>query len=106
MMKYFTRLVVCFGLLALALTTTAPAIANDVSDFNTTYQLANQGNAEVQNKLGNAYYNGQGVRQDYTKAFEWFTKAAHQGYANSQRNLGLMYDNGWGVYQDHAKAVE
>ena len=50
------------------------------------------------------YYEGQGVRQDYHKAVEWFTKAANQGFAQAQNNLGVMYDEGQGVRQNIATA--
>ena len=52
------------------------------------------------------YYKGQGVRQDYQKAFEWYTKAANQGHAKAQFNLGVMYEEGQGVRQDYRKAKE
>ena len=45
------------------------------------------------------YKNSEGVRQDYAKALEWYTKAANQGVAEAQFNLGLMYENGEGVRQ-------
>jgi TPR repeat protein len=35
---------------------------------------AKQGNIGAQNALGNAYYYGTGVPQDYSLAFEWFQK--------------------------------
>ena len=59
----------------------------------------------AQNQLGNCYYNGQGVKQDYSKAVEWYTKAAEWD-ANAQINLGTCYYNGQGVKQDYSKAVE
>ena len=43
------------------------------------------------------YDNGQGVTQNYAKAFEWYSKAAAQEYAIAQTNLGVMYANGRGV---------
>ena len=52
------------------------------------------------------YYNGQGVRQDYTQAVQWYRKAAEQGDAEAQYNLGLMYYKGEGVRQDLALAQE
>ena len=52
------------------------------------------------------YANGQGVRQDYTQAVQWFRKAAEQGDAKAQYNLGVAYDNGHGVRQDLALAQE
>ena len=52
------------------------------------------------------YQYGQGVKQDYFKAFEWYQKAADQGYALAQYNLGLMYAKGQGVRQNYTKAKE
>jgi TPR repeat protein len=42
--------------------------------------LAERGDARAQLSLGGMYYNGQGVRQDYTEAAKWTRKAAEQGY--------------------------
>ena len=38
--------------------------------------LAEQGNAKAQFNLGACYYTGDGVKQDYKKALEWYFKAA------------------------------
>lgn len=65
---------------------------------------AEQGNAAAQYLLGLAYYNGQGVQQDYSKAFEWLLKAAEQGNANAQNTIGTMYFKGQAVPQDNSKA--
>ena len=63
-------------------------------------------NAIDQYNLGLMYANGEGVKQDYFKAVEWFQKAADQGLAKAQYNLGDMYFYGQGVKQDYIKAVE
>ncbi len=52
------------------------------------------------------YEKGQGVRQDYQKAAEWFEKAAAKGLAQAQFNLGVMYHNGEGVRQNYQTARE
>ena len=67
--------------------------------------LANQGNANTQNNLGNMYAEGHGVPQDHAEAVRWYRKAANQGYAEAQHNLGVMYDKGEGVPQDYVEAV-
>ena len=64
------------------------------------------GDVDAQFNLGVMYANGEGVRQDYVKAREWYEKAAAQGNADAQFNLGLMYANGYGVRQDYVKARE
>ena len=70
------------------------------------FKLANQGNAAAQFNLGVMYHQGQGVRQDYTQARQWFEKAASQDYAAAQFNLGVMYHQGQGVRQDIKRAKE
>ena len=52
------------------------------------------------------YHQGKGVKQDYSKAREWYEKAAKQGHATAQDDLGFMYANGKGVEQNLAKANE
>ena len=75
------------------------------TDIKTLIQKANQGNAEAQNNLGVAYYNGEGVEQSYSKAVYWYQKSAEQGNAVAQNNLGVSYYNGEGVEQSYSKAV-
>lgn len=75
-------------------------------EFSETHRLANQGEAAAQHNLGVMYYQGEGVRQDYQKALEWYTKAANQGFSGAQYNLGVMYSQGKGVPQDYQKALE
>lgn len=70
------------------------------------YFPAKKGAAAAQIYLGDCYYNGNGVEQDYKKAVEWHSKAAEQGNANAQYNMGLCYYNGHGVQQDYGKSVE
>ena len=57
--------------------------ADDVPDFQETLQVAKQGNAQAQFNLGVRYYNGQGVRQNYKIAKEWFGKACDNGLQQS-----------------------
>ena len=67
---------------------------------------AEKGDAAAQNELGLAYYEGDGVEQDYETAVLWFEKSAGQGYAEGQDNLGDCYYYGKGVEQDYEKAVQ
>ncbi|ENT1444965.1 sel1 repeat family protein [Neisseria gonorrhoeae] len=80
--------------------------AGDVSDFRENLQAAEQGNVAAQFNLGVMYENGQGVRQDYVQAVQWYRKASEQGDAQAQYNLGLMYYDGRGVRQDLALAQQ
>ena len=66
---------------------------------------AKNGNREAQLNLGNCYYEGYGVEQNYSEAVRWYRKAAEQGEASAQLNLGACYFQGNGVEQNDAEAV-
>src|SRR2546425_9859263 len=65
---------------------------------------ADSGDADAQFNLGELYFKGEGVPQDYAQARQWWEKAAAQGDAKAQNNLGWLYANGMGVPQDYAQA--
>ena len=75
--------------------------ADNVPDFQETLQAAKQGYADAQSNLGVMYEEGQGARQDYAQAVQWYRKAAEQGLAEAQYNLGVMYAKGEGVRQNY-----
>jgi TPR repeat protein len=90
----------------LAAMTQAGHVQADERSLAEIEKAAEQGEAEAQFNLGLMYYQGDGVTQDYQKAYEWFQKAAEQGSAVAQTNLGVMYYQGDGVTQDYQKAYE
>jgi hypothetical protein len=103
--------------LLLALGLSEPVLAGPLEDAHAAYlkqdyttalrlyrQLADQGNAWAQNRLGGMYDYGRGVPQDYAQAVKWYRLAADQGYAWAQNNLGNMYELGQGVPQDYVEA--
>jgi TPR repeat protein len=57
---------------------------------------ADQGYAEAQYEMGQAYIWGEerGVREDPAKAAAWFLKAAKQGNQQAQASLGEIYSGG------------
>ena len=73
-------------------------------DLQQLKTLAAQGTASAQNRLGQLYFSGQGVPQDYTMARGWYEKAAAQGNAWSKNQLGQLSADGLGVPQDYKKA--
>ena len=85
-------------------TPSSPPIDISAEDLRTLHTQAVQGDAKTQNKLGGLYYRGQGVRQDYATARQWYEKAAAQGYALAQFNIGSLYHFGQGVPKDDAQA--
>ncbi len=68
-------------------------------------RAAENGHAVSQFNLGNIYYAGRGVQQDYKMAADWYEMAARQGVARAQDNLGLMYLYGRGRFVDTELAV-
>ncbi|KAF8931077.1 hypothetical protein BGZ58_007825 [Dissophora ornata] len=68
-------------------------------------KVPNQEDPNSQYNQGTMYYSGNGIPQDYSKAWEWCLKTANQGYANAQFSLGFMFSNGKGVPQDYPKAM-
>ncbi len=67
---------------------------------------ANSGNADSQNQLGDAYYDGIGVEQDYIQAFEWYLHAAEQGHGKAQYNVAYAYANGTGTQKNTSEAIK
>jgi len=54
--------------------------------------------------LGLMYKNGQGVQQDYKKAFKWFMESAKKGNSEAQLEIGDMYYFGQWVAKDYKKS--
>lgn len=69
-------------------------------------QKADQTDSEIQHNLGDIFYFGLGIGQDYAKAFELFQASAKQGNPQTQFNLGIMYHTGQGVEQDDIEAFQ
>ena len=67
---------------------------------------AEEGNADAQNQLGDAYYDGIGVEQDYIQAFEWYLRAAEQGHGKAQYNVAYAYANGIGTQKNTSEAIK
>ena len=67
-------------------------------------KAAEQGDSESQDKLGDCYYNGDGIPKDYSEAVKWYRKAAEQGNYYAQLKLGDCYFKGDGVLQDKTEA--
>ncbi len=95
--KFFTVIFVLISLMSHEAEANKPSVAE-------LQQLAKQGDAEAQVRLGVLYRAGREISQDYGLAQKWFLEAAKQGNADGQNNLGLMYDHGRGVDRDFVQA--
>ena len=74
----------------------------DTETPEATTQVPEQDSPETLYELGNKYYYGNEVEQDYEQALDYYRKAAEQGYAPAQNALGYMFEHGKGVEKDYA----
>lgn len=85
---------------------TASGVFAQTANIVTLMLKAKSGEAEAQNALGEAYYDGKGVTENLPEAVKWYKKAALQENAKAQYNLGNCYYYGNGVYKDYGEAVK
>ncbi len=62
--------------------------------------------AMVPYNLGLAYERGQGVKQNFHEAANWYLKAAQKGNSDGQYNLAVLYANGNGVSKNMSEAAK
>lgn len=85
---------------------TASGVFAQTANIVTLTLKAKSGEAEAQNALGEAYYDGKGVTENLPEAVKWFTRAAEQENVKAENNLGNCYYNGYGVYENYGEAVK
>src|ERR1043166_10323982 len=78
----------------------------DERKFIKYLKFAQKGDSEAQHSLGECYYYGREVSQDYEKAFKWYSRSANNGFSEGQISLGDCYKLGRGITQDYKKAFE
>ncbi len=89
--------------LLVALTAAVPVFAQ--SDFEALKARAEAGDADAQALLGNLYFDGTGIPQNYEEAFKWYSLAAKDGWSNgAQFRLGYLFYNGLGISKNLVKA--
>lgn len=84
----------------------ASGVSAQTTNIVTLTLKAKSGEAEAQNALGEAYYDGKGVTENLTEAVKWFTRAAEQENVKAENNLGNCYYYGYGVYENYGEAVK
>lgn len=60
-------------------------------------KAAENGDAYAQNKMGNFYHTGRGVKKNGSEAYYWYERGAKQGNPAAAYSVGLCYENGEGV---------
>ncbi|KAK8838101.1 hypothetical protein M9Y10_036053 [Tritrichomonas musculus] len=73
-----------------------PELRPNISELINNYYLI----------MGDLYSYGQGVKQDYNKAKEYYELSAQRNNSDAFINLGNLYANGYGVEQDYNKAIK
>lgn len=81
-------------------------LSRNAMDERFMWEMAQRGDPEAQNRLGERIKLKATDAQDYREAFAWFQKAAQRRYPPAEYNLALMYEEGLGVEQDPVKALE
>ena len=74
--------------------------------MNSLKFLAENGNIDAARRVGTYYYDGAGVKKDYSVAIKWYEMAALLGDQWSKNRLGEMYKDGKGTTPDMEKAME
>ncbi len=83
----------------------AKSFADDAPVVALIRFLAEQGDPEAQNRLGDIFSEGRGAAKDYSQALLWYQKAADQGFAPAEFSLAVAYFSGQGAPQDNRAAV-
>lgn len=83
--------------ITLALITHLPAKNSEISRYE---KLAESGDAQAMTELGLRYHQGQGVKQNYATAYDWYMKAIEKGDGDALNNLGVLHRDGLGVPQN------
>jgi hypothetical protein len=96
----FSILAVCF--VSIARSDVQKALdAQNRGDYETARKefqaLADKGDDKAMITLGVMYHTGEGVKQDYQKAMDWYLKAYSKRNGDALNNIGVMYRDGLGV---------
>jgi TPR repeat protein len=68
-------------------------------------KLAQEGDIRSLGDIGSMYVTGDGVKQDYHKAYHYFKQCVEKKFAYCQRAMGDLYFSGYGVKRDYQKAA-
>lgn len=106
MKKIFLAIVLAITALAYPSNLSAKQTLEEAADsIKNVYLDAKKGVPAAMNTVGNWYYRGRHVDQDYKLAAQWWAKAAKAGDVKAIGNLGLCYQTGNGVEADSVRAA-
>ena len=79
------------------------AASENLSDLKARVE---KGDGEEQAGIGDKYFIGKEVPQNYAEAAKWYRMAADQGHTNAKNSLEALYRFGQGVAQDYTEALK
>jgi uncharacterized protein len=82
------------------------ALSGDARYMENLEQAALKGDVYSQFKLGQIYFEGDGIDRNDEEAAQWFLKAAQQEHAEAQYILGSIFEKGAGVKRSDAEAFK
>lgn len=100
-----TRKVTTWSRLAAVLGLAAALAGAQETALNAVLDRAARGDVEAMFQAGLAYHEGNGVRQDFSRALEFYLKAARAGHSPSQARLAKLYQLGLGAGRDQRLAL-
>jgi len=108
-MRKIILLVVCVMLVGTASADLERAMkAANMGDRNAAtkefMKMAGDGDVKAMLTIGSYYFRGECVRQDYSRALNWFLKALDKKDPVAFNNVGVMFRDGLGVPRDMAMA--
>ncbi|MAB24217.1 MAG: tetratricopeptide repeat protein [Pseudomonas neustonica] len=72
--------------------------------IDTCISAADKGDMKAQYELGQLYFSGERVEQNYETALQWLEQASIQGEPRAQYRLGMMHFKGEGVQRNLPQA--
>ncbi len=95
-MKRLLAVILCMGI----------SMSLGAGEVKDNQKACADGMATACQNLGDLYYKGKKVKQDYLEAVNYYGKACDGAYASGCSALAFMYEKGQGVKQDDTKAVK
>ena len=94
-MKRLLAVILCMGI----------SVSLGAGEVEDNQKACADGMAVACQNLGDFYYTGKGVKQDYVEALKYYDKACDGGYLSGCSDLGIMYEKAQGVEEDFSKAA-
>ncbi|MCR5600980.1 MAG: sel1 repeat family protein [Ruminococcus sp.] len=82
-----------------------PSYSSSSSLIEDLFKRAQNGDNDACFNLGECFFYGRGVKQDYSKAVKWYIQSSDRGDCSSQKKLADCYYLGQGTERNVAKAA-